>query len=272
MIINEVIENGFEKDLLPNNDVDSSVSAQLIKNTINYYSGDRFAGFVNFGAITKQLAQKYKIFDILNEKMNHERHKEMGFPLHEYQMLSLILYCNGNCNHNLCESQRDGKWKTKWRGFDRGLQQAIEILGKYEIHDEYIYTGLAGIFLDLNQLYCQASMSFALFFKTNDRFSRDIQVAREFRVDEGLIIGVNLHRTWPETKHPIHACDVSWISKFPTEQEVLVSRYAWFRPCLSKFRQIGKKQWVVCNAGDDEKSSFENVFKFLMHKRFKVKS
>ena len=80
-LISEVIKNGFEKDLLPRNDADLSVK-QLIKNTVNRYSGDKFARGLNFDPIRKQLVQNYKIFDILDEKMNHRRHKQMGCPLY----------------------------------------------------------------------------------------------------------------------------------------------------------------------------------------------
>ena len=264
-LFNEVIKNGFVKDLLPRDDVDPNVDGvQLIKNTVNRYSDDIFADTVNFDPIRKQLAQQFKIFEKLDEKMNHERHKQMGYPLNEYQMLSLILYCNGECNHSLCQAQRDGTSKSKWIFFDIGLDQAIDLLAKHEIHDENIYTGLAGIFLDVSELYCLGPAANALEFKTNVSFSRDLRVAREFRGDEGLMIGINLQRVWLQSavggKHLPYACDVSWISRFPTEQEILVAKGVRFHPCPSKSRQIGKKQWIVCNHGDDDKISFENMF------------
>ena len=191
--------------------------------------------------------------------MNHERHKQMGCPLYEYQMLSLILYCNGTCNHNLCQSQRDDTHQIKWPCFEYGLFISIRALATYEIHDENIYTGLSGVLLDVNELYCQGVGSLALNFKTNVSFSRDYRVAREFRGNEGLIIGVNLYQSWMNSSgngaNPA-ACDVSWISKYPTEQEVLVSRLHEFNVCLPKLRQIGQKQWIVCN----NEISFDNMF------------
>ena len=174
-------------------------------------------------------------------------------------MLSLILYCNGKCNHNLCQSQRDGTHQTKWPFFDGFLCYSIYVLGKFEIHDENLYTGLAGVLWDVNELYCQGLGSSALYFQTNMSFSRDLKVAREFRGNEGLIIGVNLYQMWihaPTTGNIPAACDVSWISKYPTEQEVLFSRWNLFTVCLAKLRQIGKKQWIVCN----NEISFENMF------------
>lgn len=268
LLINEVISNGFENDLLPVN-VDSNTGTTNLVSEINWIinhnRGDPLAqnlGFDTIKSIRKKLETNYKIFDILNEKMNHERHKKMGTPLHEYLMLALILYCNGTCNHNLCQSQRDGTWSTKWRCFDAGLLEAITELSQYEIHDENIYSGLAGIIFNTNQLYGNAEIG--LYFKTCVSFSRDLRVAREFRTNEGLILGINLYRAWLYSlggswKHPC-ACDVSWISKYPTEKEVLVARKTQFPICPSKCLQIGKKQWVVCNKGDDDKVSFKSMF------------
>ena len=257
-LINEVIKNGFEKDLLP---TDSSVDGvQLINHAINgnVKSYDPAALFSNFGSLRKQLAEKYKIFDKLQKKMNHERHKKMGCPLYEYQMLSLILYCDGECNHSLCQSQRDGTVNSKWQCFHVALHEAIDKIRKYEIHDENIYTGLAGIFLDVNQLYCTGLGNLTFNFKTYVSFTRDLRVATEFRGDEGLIIGINLYRALRGDY--ARACDVSWISKFPTEQEILVSAGVEFPIVPSKLKQIGKKQWIVCNYGNDDKVSFENMF------------
>ena len=76
-------------------------------------------------------------------------------------------------------------------------------------------------------------------------------------------MGVNLYQAWLNSTEStsLHAaCDVSWISKYPTEQEVLVSRMHKLPVCLRKMKQIGKKQWIVCNDGDDDKVSFEEMF------------
>ena len=265
LLIDEVISNGFEKDLLPTDD--SSVDfCKFLKNVINRHSGDRFAFNLNFSLIKKKLHKKYKIFNKLDEKMNHETHKKFGSPLYDYEMLSLILYCDAECNHSLCQSQRDGSCTNKWQCFDYSLRQAISILGQYEIHEANIYTGLAGVLLDINKLYAQGPESCYLNFKTNVSFTRDLSVAREFRGGEGLILGINWQRAKMENliQHRINpwcfACDVSWISRFPTEQEVLVSRLVSFRVIPSKSMQIGKKQWFVCNGGDDDKVSFDSMF------------
>ena len=274
LLIHEVITNKFENDLLPRietNENDNALNDDIIK-VINRCTGDPIEFCLKFQynmisqdyiSVRKRLKQKYKIFDILDEKMNHERHKKYGKPLFEYCMLALILYCNGDCNHSLCQSQRDGTFKTKWPCFNAALDRAIYILGNYEVHDENLYTGLAGVFWDTNQLYTNGLAGFGIRFKTNVSFSRDLKVAREFRGNEGLILGINIHRASIDIMGKTlngYACDVSWISKYPTEQEVLVSKRHRLPICVSKSRQIGKKQWIVCNKGDDYKISFENMF------------
>ena len=79
----------------------------------------------------------------------------------------------------------------------------------------------------------------------------------EFRGGEGFqedVLGLlSNYRQIP------YACDASWISKFPTEQEVLISKHSIFNPYPSKSRQIGKKQWIVCNVGSHDKP-FEKLF------------
>ena len=58
-------------------------------------------------------------------------------------MLALVLYCNGDCNYNLSQSQRNNILiKTKWPVFDLYSRWAIKILSKHQLHYENIYTGL----------------------------------------------------------------------------------------------------------------------------------
>ena len=265
-----MITNRFEKDLLPRaqDTVDSNLDCkQLVKVTIAGYRDDPYADGLDFGHIRERLEQQYKIFDVLKDKMNHERHKKIGSPLYEYQMLSLILYCNGECNHNVCQSQRDDTYKVKWQCFDVALNEAIVKLGKFENHCENIYSGLAGVFLDADQVYSHTLAAYGFFFKTNVSFSRDLRVAKQFRGNEGSILSLNLERG-SRCRAGLfgklhHACDVSWISKFPMEQEVLVSKFTTFFVSPSKINQIGKKQWIVCNRGFDdvdETISFKKMF------------
>ena len=59
-----------------------------------------------------------------------------------------------------------------------------------------------------------------------------------------MVLGINLKQSFEEDifghgiKSRISACDVSWISRFPLEQEVLISRHSQFNVYVSKSKQI----------------------------------
>eukprot|EP01084_Bolivina_argentea_P104569 187230_1 len=74
-LITEVVDNGFENDLFLQDD-----DAKL---------------------------NNYSILDIVNEKINCMRHKQMGSPLNKGEMLSIILYTGCDSNYDLCKTQRD---------------------------------------------------------------------------------------------------------------------------------------------------------------------
>eukprot|EP01084_Bolivina_argentea_P208501 355450_1 len=69
----------------------------------------------------------YSIVKIIDEKMNHKRHKAVGSPLRKDHMLALILYTSCECNYDLCKSQRNGDY-NKWKVFDYCLWNAILLL------------------------------------------------------------------------------------------------------------------------------------------------
>ena len=109
-LVQEVIKNGFEKDLLPTSDnIDIGIVNYLddiisqCNATDDYHINDRLEkSYINI------LSQKYKIFEKLNDKMEHPQHKQMGYPLLKCEMFALLLYCNGDCNYDLCRTQRNG--------------------------------------------------------------------------------------------------------------------------------------------------------------------
>eukprot|EP01084_Bolivina_argentea_P161721 281508_1 len=82
MLINEVINNGFEKDLCKDG----------VKDPQN---------------------KDYYIMSVVKYKLNHSRHKRIGSPLYTCHMLALILYTGCECNADLCATQRSGDY-TKW--------------------------------------------------------------------------------------------------------------------------------------------------------------
>eukprot|EP01084_Bolivina_argentea_P104696 187458_1 len=83
----------------------------------------------------------YSLITIVNQKLQCMRHKRMGSPLNKAEMLSLLLYTGGECNFDLCKTQRNGDYK-KWKWFDYCLYNAIHKLSKREYGLYKIYTGL----------------------------------------------------------------------------------------------------------------------------------
>ena len=219
---------------------------------------------------SKQLRSKFEnfysntfgIFQVLKKKVNHSRHKKMGCPLHMGQMLALILYCNGDCNYDLCLSQRNNTCDKKWPMFDYLLNDAINILSRFEEHWENIYTGVCGIFYKFTNDYCIRDI---VFCKANVSFTTDLQIAKQFRGSSGMIIGLNLKRSFAAIRGEFSACDVSWISKYPNEKEILVSRRSQIRIYRNKMTQTrtkngDKQQWFVCDEGNLQETSFQSMF------------
>eukprot|EP01084_Bolivina_argentea_P250788 420360_1 len=109
LLINEVIENGYEQDLCFN--------------------------------LNEEKKDEYAIMKVVDEKINCMRHKLMGSPLSRAEMLSILLYTGSDCNYNLSKSQRNGNYH-KWKWFDYCLYNAISKLSKREYGTYKIYTGL----------------------------------------------------------------------------------------------------------------------------------
>eukprot|EP01084_Bolivina_argentea_P271297 461584_1 len=77
-LIKEVIDNGFRSDLFvagddPNDEKDDD----------------------------------YSLLQVVENKLNCVRHKQMGSPLNRAEMLSIILYTSSDCNYDLCSVQRE---------------------------------------------------------------------------------------------------------------------------------------------------------------------
>ena len=197
--------------------------------------------------------------------MKHERHKIIGYPLRESEMFAIVLYCNSHSsNYNLCLSQRDGTYKHKWKVFDWILNVAIYHLSQFEIHNEFIYTGLCGVFLDVKNMYL--SRYPLIQFKTNVSFTRDLDVAKKFRGSNGIILGMDMKtHVFLTSLHQLHCCDVSWISDHTSESEILVKRGGAVRIAVHmiKYDPQLKQQWVVCGGGayiQNSNTLFQRLF------------
>eukprot|EP01083_Nonionella_stella_P181641 651315_1 len=84
-------------------------------------------------------------------------------------------------------------------------------LSQWEIGEYPVYSGINNVML--NQRGIKSGH-----FKSYVSASRNIDVARAFKGETGMLIEI-------ESRKQFTCCDVSWISKFPNEQEILFAFY-----------------------------------------------
>ena len=268
-LLQEVVKNGYISDLLPKTKVnqmygDEKHISNILQLMMNEYQilemNDRCIDQLK-NRFHKFCTNTFRIFEQVKQKMNHSRFKKMGSPLAEREMLVLILYCNGDCNYNLSETQRDGSFKHKWAIFDSLLNHAIGILSNFEEHWENIYTGVCNVFYKFTNKY---EMRDIVYLTTNVSFTTDLKVAKQFRGSSGMIIGLNMKRSYAATVDGFRACDVSWISDHLREKEILCQRGSEIRFYRNKMTEtcIGneKQQWFVCDEGNLQETSFPAMF------------
>ena len=171
------------------------------------------------------------IMKIVNEKMHHPQHKALGCPLNKAQMLSIILYTGCECNRYLSEADRAGEW-DKWPVFGRILTEAVTRL-RYREYGEYpVYCGLRGV-MDFG---LEDGNSTLVHLRSFTSTSWDIAQAIDYckgdgKEPEGMILGFT-----SEIRR--FGANVSWISKFGDEKEIL------FMPMKVKMRLISQNKKV----------------------------
>ncbi len=144
----------------------------------------------------------------------------MGCPLKNLPeaILAILLYTGGKCTYPFCEAQRAGDYKT-WKFLDKFLANGIARLGSCERFKYPLFSGLKTVKFekDLGRFPC---------FATYVSASKSKDVAISFRGNDGTLL------TFPEGFKGIYpswrvdgmCCDVSWLSKFEEEMEVLFTR------------------------------------------------
>eukprot|EP01084_Bolivina_argentea_P017723 33069_1 len=110
-LIQEVIENGYKYDLC-----------------------------LECSPIDKCEHKDYSMLSIVDNKLQHFRHRSIRQPLNRAEMLSLVLYTGCECNYDLCKSQRNGNY-DKWKWFDYHLYNAIKKLSAKESGAFPVYSG-----------------------------------------------------------------------------------------------------------------------------------
>eukprot|EP01083_Nonionella_stella_P011236 31934_1 len=176
---------------------------------------------------------EHSILKIVDEKMNHTRHKQIRLPLRRDEMLALILYTGCDCNYDLCEQQRNGNY-IKWKWFDYCLFGAIRKLSHKESGEFVVYSGLNGVKMNKKSVRSGYFVTY-----TSTTWEKDI--AKAFMKGDGMIVSIDKKF---KNDRAIKCCDVSWISKFPDECEVLFARSLEYKTLETGF---------VCNVMDAAK-------------------
>ena len=142
----------------------------------------------------------------------------MNYRSFLYIFLHHLCALGCDCNYDLCASQRSGDY-TKWKWFDMLLFSAIDTLSEVEVGSFTVYTGLKGVKLD------SANVKSG-YWNTYVSTSWDKKVALKFMGVEqgkkGMIIEID--KKYKNAIWGVPCCDVSWISKFPDEAEILFAR------------------------------------------------
>eukprot|EP01084_Bolivina_argentea_P075898 137541_1 len=192
------------------NKINGYLNALMVEVILNGYKSDLC---LECGITDKCIHKQYSILQIVDQKMNHIRHISVESPLNRAEMLALILYTGCECNYALCASQRNGDY-NKWQWFDYCLYHAIEKLSHRESGSFSVFSGLTKVKSDIK--YINKG-----YFVTYVSTSWNKQVAVSFMKDDGMLIQID-----KKLKEDYHTkcCDVSWISKFPDECEILFAR------------------------------------------------
>eukprot|EP01084_Bolivina_argentea_P064034 116802_1 len=187
-LINEVIANGYGNDLCLNCGENDECKHDV-------YSSE------------------YSILYIVYDKLKCHRHKVMGTPLTQDLILALILYTGCECNYDLCSTQRNGDF-DKWKWFDLLLWTAIYKLSIIESGAFKVYSGL-------NAVKMSGKHMDNGYFITYTSTSWNQKVAKRFMQDKGMMIQFDQKY---KQHQEVYCCDVSWVSKFADECEILFAR------------------------------------------------
>eukprot|EP01084_Bolivina_argentea_P294372 506479_1 len=181
---------------------------------------------------------------VVEDKLKHPQHIKLGNPLRKDQMLALILYTGCDSNYKMCAKQRDSDYDT-WKWFDLCLYTAIDALWRRETGKYKLYSGLANVKLN--------SSSINGYFLTYTSTTWNRNVALRFIKqygDTGMLIEMDDNF---RNKSFNRCCNVSWISKFPSECEVLLARGGQF---------VDKWDVEITHIGDDDEKKRQNSKSF----------
>ena len=229
-LIKEVIKNGYGKEICKPGTVNTGTS------NIN-----------NCNIETKW------IFNLINEKMNHPRHVKYGQPLNRGEILALILYTGTDCNYNLCKCLREFKnsfnYCNKWKWFDYCLHYAISKLSLCEYGNYSVYSGINNIEMKEKAMKGQ----FLCYVST----TRNKKIAHSFMNGNGMLITIS-------NRNKFCCCDVSWISKFEYEKEVLFSFRSRFNCFKAKIKNNVISKVSNNNSSNNVNSDDTNMYQEIL--------
>eukprot|EP01084_Bolivina_argentea_P073058 132608_1 len=153
-----------------------------------------------------------KIMKMVKNKLNCLRHKQMWSPLNMSEMFALVLYVNHNkIAYDFCESQLNGNYSS-WKIFDKLLFDAIYKLKDRETGNYELYCVVNNI--QMTQTVIKNGI-FPTYINTTFKKENVLNIIQ----DNGIIIEMN-----KSFRINSICCDVSWISLFPDECQVIIAR------------------------------------------------
>eukprot|EP01084_Bolivina_argentea_P025986 48313_1 len=117
------------------------------------------------------------------------------------------------CCVDIGHHHRKNNYK-KWKWFDYCLYWAIYTLSQKEFGKFKVYTGLNNVYLSKQTVKNR-------YFLTYVSTSWQEHVATKFMGNKGMILEID--ENFKNDKQ-VYCCDVSWLSKYPDECEILFAR------------------------------------------------
>ena len=194
----------------------------------NYNNCDKTAKIAENGLIKEITRNGYKhiltptcgtygdLLEVANDKMYHPLHIEYGSPLNLDEILSIILYTSTCLGFELRECEMKQNYH-KWKYFRTNLANAIYKLPSLKTNT---FDGSRLIYHGLNKFVSQSEdkQSFDGWWQGLTVISATIDrdIAVQFAENEYYLLEIPLNEPTFEN------ADVSWISKFPDEKEVII--------------------------------------------------
>ncbi|ETO20139.1 hypothetical protein RFI_17081, partial [Reticulomyxa filosa] len=174
-----------------------------------------FDCFIKYNALKELLHEVITNGYLIDLILYHDDiHKQMGYPLQLHEICAILLYCGKSCNVEFSYDQTQFQY-SKWKYLDTWSQNAIIILHSHEEESIELYCGLRGVRLENEKEIKEG------YFISHVSTSDDIQIAKMYRSDQGCIL--HFHPSMRRAQGT-YSCDVSWISPFKHEREILFAR------------------------------------------------